>query len=212
MTARTLVFVALLITANAAASAQDAGLAPQETPQPPQPGQRGAAPRMLIPRPPEAPRARGAAPTTAVAPVAPAAERRREGQAVNVKVDLVLTDQRGGGAPIKRTVTVLAADGFTGSIRTQSSVVGATSPVPLNVDASPTMLADGKIRLAINLQYDWPAPLDNGAMPRGTVTSTSLHDQLMMILENGKAMIVAQSADPVGDRQVAVEVKATILR
>ena len=29
-----------------------------------------------------------------------------------------LTDQRGGAAPIKRTVTVLAADGYTGSIRT----------------------------------------------------------------------------------------------
>ena len=34
----------------------------------------------------------------------------------------------------------------------------------------------------------------------------------MMILESGKAMIAAQSADPVGDRQVTVEVKATILK
>ena len=34
----------------------------------------------------------------------------------------------------------------------------------------------------------------------------------MLILENGKTMVVAQSADPVGDRQVTVEVKATILR
>jgi hypothetical protein len=87
----------------------------------------------------------------------------------------------------------------------------AVGAVPLNVDASPTLLADGKIRLAINLQYDWPAPAETNSA-RGTVVSTSLHDQLMMILENGKPMIVAQSADPIGERQVTVEVKATILR
>jgi hypothetical protein len=147
-------------------------------------------------------------------PAAPAGavpERpRREGQPINVKVDLTLTDQRGGAPPIKRTVTVLAADGYTGSIRTSSQVM-QVGVVPLNVDASPTLLADGKIRVAINLQYDSPAPTET-SMPRGTVTSTSLHDQLMMILESGKSTIVAQSADPVGDRQVTVEVKATILR
>ena len=159
----------------------------------------------------------GLAQTAPAAPQAPSTmmvpERRREGQPINIRVDLTLTDQRGGAQPIKRTVTVLAADGYTGSIRTSSQVVGIPSPVPLNVDASPTLLADGKLRLSINLQYDWPATPD-GASPRGigSVTTTSLHDQLMMILESGKPMIVAQSADPVGDRQVTVEVKATVLR
>jgi hypothetical protein len=163
-------------------------------------GQRG--------RTPEAPRST----TPATAPAAaPAPERpRREGQPVNIKVDLTLTDQRAGAQPIKRTITVLAADGYTGSIRTSSQVV-QVGVVPLNVDASPTLIADGKIRLQLGLQYDWPAPAE-AAGARGTVVSTSLHDQLMMILENGKGMIVAQSADPVGDRQVTVEVKATILR
>jgi len=167
------------------------------------PGQRGrtpdTAPAAAKPAPP-------AAASTAVAPERP----RREGQPINIKVDLTLTDQRGGAQPIKRTVTVLAADGYTGSIRTQSQVV-QVGTVPLNVDASPSLIADGKIRLGINLQYDWPAPFENSAA-RGTVTSTSLHDQLMMILENGKSMIVAQSADPIGERQVTVEVKATVLR
>ena len=49
-------------------------------------------------------------------------------------------------------------------------------------------------------------------MTRGTVTSTSLHDSVWLILENGKSLVAAQSADPVGDRQVTVEVKATVLR
>ena len=39
-----------------------------------------------------------------------------------------------------------------------------------------------------------------------------IRDAVTMILESGKPLIVAQSADPVSDRQVTVEVKATILR
>jgi hypothetical protein len=165
---------------------------------------------------PAAPPAAPAAPVPPATLAAPTPPRpRREGQAINVRVDVTLTDQRGGAQPIKRTLTVIAADGYTGSLRTQSAVFGMNVPVPLNVDASPTLLADGRIRLAINLQYDWPAPSSDGnsnTTPRGTVTSSSVRDQLVMILESGKSMIVAQSADPVGDRQVAVEVKATILK
>jgi hypothetical protein len=33
-----------------------------------------------------------------------------------------------------------------------------------------------------------------------------------LILESGKPMVAAQSADPIGDRQVTVEVRATVLR
>jgi hypothetical protein len=200
MTTRALALAFLIMTA--------AGTVLAQTPAPaPQPRGRSGAPTTDAPRP----RVATPASETPQAPAAAAPERaRREGQPINIKVDLTLTDQRGGSPAIKRTVTVLAADGYTGSIRTQSQVI-QVGPVPLNVDASPTLLADGKIRLAINLQYDWPAPTETGSA-RGTVASTSLHDQLMMILESGKAMIAAQSADPVGDRQVTVEVKATILK
>lgn len=196
MRTRTLALAALLAAATAGSVLAQA---PPAAPQP------GTAPRARGGTPPAEPRS-ATPPPAAAAPERP----RREGQPINIRVDLTLTDQRGGAQPIKRTVTVLAADGYTGSIRTQSQVT-QVGPVPLNVDASPTLLADGKIRLAINLQYDWPAPTENG-VPRGTVVSTSLHDQLMMILESGKAMVAAQSADPIGDRQVTVEVKATVLR
>ena len=203
MTLRTLALASLMTIAAV-------GSLHAQTPSPaaaPQPRGRSGAPATETPRPRVAPPASET--PQAAAPAAP--ERpRREGQPINVKVDLTLTDQRGGSAPVKRTVTVLAADGYTGSIRTQSQVI-QVGAVPLNVDASPTLLADGKIRLGINLQYDWPAPTETNSA-RGTVVSTSLHDQLMMILENGKSMIVAQSADPIGERQVTVEVKATILR
>jgi hypothetical protein len=197
----------LIVATCFAAAAVRPALAQEPRPAP-APAQRGrtpdAAPRPATPAQPPAA-------STATVPERP----RREGQPINIRVDLTLTDQRGGAPPIKRTLTVLAADGYTGSIRNMSQVFEASNyeplKVPLNVDASPTLLTDGKIRLAINLQYDWPAPTEPNRA-RGTVLSTSLHDQLMMILENGKPMIVAQSADPIGERQVTVEVKATILR
>jgi hypothetical protein len=149
---------------------------------------------------------------TAVAP-APPNTPRPQPQPINIKVDVTLSDQRAGAAPIKRTVSVVVADGFSGLIRTQSEVM-QVGPVPLNIDVNPTLLADGKVRVGINLQYDWPAPMESSSTPaaRGTVVKTALHDTLALILESGKPMIAAQSADPIGDRQVTVEVKATILR
>ena len=88
-----------------------------------------------------------------------AAAPRREGQPVNIKIDFTITDQRGGAAGIKRTLTLIVADERTGSIRSQSTVF-QVGDVPLNVDASPSLLTDGKIRLGFNLQYDWPAPFE----------------------------------------------------
>jgi hypothetical protein len=155
-----------------------------------------------------------APPRSATPAAAPAAERapRRTGQPINVKIDLSINDQRGGSAPIKRTLSLVIADGMGGSIRSQSDVM-SVGPVPLNVDANPELLADNKVRLSLTLQYDWPAPVEGGRdAPRGTVVKTALRDSVALILENGKPMIVAQSADPIGDRQVTVEVKATILR
>ena len=150
MTLRTLALASLMTIAAA-------GSLRAQTPSPaaaPQPRGRSGAPATETPRPRVAPPASET--PQATAPAAP--ERpRREGQPINVKVDLTLTDQRGGSAPVKRTVTVLAADGYTGSIRTQSQVI-AVGAVPLNVDASPTLLADGKIRLGINLQYRLARP------------------------------------------------------
>src|SRR5476651_1574115 len=103
MTTRTLALVALLATTIAGSAMAQT---PAATPQP------GQAPRTATPP--------AAAPRTitppAAAPAAAPERPRREGQPVNVKVDLILTDQRGGAPAIKRTVTVLTADGYTGSI------------------------------------------------------------------------------------------------
>jgi len=150
--------------------------------------------------------------TPAAAPAAPApGPPPRRGQPINVKIDLSINDQRAGAAAVKRTLSMVVADQQGGSIRSQSEVL-AVGAVPLNVDVFPELLADNKIRLNLTLQYDWPAPMEAGRdAPRGTVVKTALRDSVTLILENDKPMIAAQSAEPIGDRQVTVEVKATIL-
>jgi hypothetical protein len=181
---------------------------------------RGQTPRSAQPpasTPPPGQTPRSEQPPTPAArtatPPAPATPRR-EGQPVNIKVEFTLSDQRGGAAPVKRTVSVIVADSRGGFIRSSSDVVGVAGGVVLNIDANPELLADGKIRLGCNLQYDWPAPLEQAdrSLPRGTVMKTVMHDSVSLILESGKPMVAAQSADPIGDRQVTVEVKATVLR
>jgi hypothetical protein len=159
-------------------------------------------------------------PATAPAPPPTGAGARRQGQPVNIKVDFTITDQRGSGTPIKRTLSVIVADSHTGMVRSQAEVA-QVGTVPLNIDTSPEILSDGKIRLGFNVQYDWPVPIDaatprdgapNAPPARGTVFRTTIHDSVSLILESGKPMVAAQSADPIGDRQVTVEVKATVLK
>lgn len=214
MKARLAIAVVTALTIAASAVAQPP--APAPTPRPGTPRTPPAtAPRTQTPRP----RAEQTPPEPPPPPPAPpvaGTSTRRQGQPVNIKVEFTITDQRGNAAPIKRTVTVIVADAHTGMIRSQSDV-SSIGPVPLNIDTSPELLNDGKIRLGFNVQYDWPAPVDPATArepgaTRGTVLKTTLHDSVSLILESGKPMIAAQSADPIGDRQVTVEVKATVLK
>jgi hypothetical protein len=202
MTTRTLVLTTVLIAAGTGPMLAQPPASPTSATQPGQaPRARTGAqtPEPVPPPPPPAP---------------PVAASRRNGQPVNVKIEFTITDQRGGGPAVKRTVALVVADAHTGQIRSVSDVAGiSTGVLPLNVDTTPELLTDGKIRLGFNLQYDWAAPLDGSAPPaRGTVMKTAMHDSVSLILESGKSMIAAQSADPIGDRQVTVEVKATILK
>ena len=204
MTIRTLALAALLVTSTAGSSIA------QTPPAAPQPG--------------TAPRARSASTAEELVnevraqlrretPPAPAPAARRTGQPVNVKIEFTLSDQRGTAPAVKRTLSIIVADGHVGQIRSQSDVIGINVAIPLNVDTTPELLSDGKIRLGFNLQYDWAAPLEAATPPvRGTLAKTSMHDSVSLILESGKSMVAAQSADPIGDRQVTVEVKATILK
>ena len=171
-----------------------------------------ATPRSATPPvPPAAP----AAPGEPAPPVPPPAPPRRVGQPVNIKIDVTITDQNGAAPAVKKTVAVVTADGLMGRIRSTANY-RAIGNTPLNVDAEPEILSDGKIRVRVNLQYSLPGNIGTGqpdaVSGAGPLLATEIQENLSLVLESGKPIIAAQSADPVGDRQVTIEVKATILK
>jgi len=160
------------------------------------------------------------APNPAQATAKPAAPQppRPESPLQNVRVDITITDQRGGAAPVKKTVSVVAADGLLSRIRSSSSFPQLNPPapvvdVPLNVDVVPGVRAGGKIRMSLTLQYDLPAlSMSTETSPGTRLVRTQISETLNSVLDDGKPMVIAQSADPVSDRQVMIEVKATVLK
>jgi hypothetical protein len=177
-----------------------------------------SAPRtQTTPRPATAPAppAPPAAPGEPAPPVPPPPPPRKVGQPVNIKIEVTIADQGRADAPtLKKTVSVVTGDGLNGRIRSTASY-RAIGVLPLNIDAEPELLTDGKIRLRVNLQYSLPGNVGVQApdVPNaGSLQFTEIQENLSLILESGKPIIAAQSADPVGDRQVTIEVKATVLR
>lgn len=126
------------------------------------------------------------------------------GQALNVKIELTITDQAGTGEPMRKTITLHVADRAIGSIRNIGTPRGQ-----INLDARPTTTGNNNIRLALGLEYDPRTIAAGSAEPRAW---SMLNEQITVVLESGKPLIVSQAADPASDRKVSVEVKATIAR
>lgn len=132
----------------------------------------------------------------------------------NVQVELTITDQTGSAAPEKKTVSMIVAHAAWGKIRTsaeayQKSTQSKVVPVGLNVDARP-YVGGGQIRLELTIVYS-PMMLTSTTDSAQT-RPTELNQSLTVVLQSGKAMVVSQAADPVSDRKIGVEVKATILK
>lgn len=143
-------------------------------------------------------------PPQARAPEVPARPMRA---VANVEIALTITDYVGAGAPLKKTVSMIAADGSVGRVRTTVGAVGAT----LNVDATPIIVEGDRVRLQLTLEY---APPDERlrsnetAPPRPAV----VNEMLTIVLANGRSMVISHAADPASDRKVTVEVQASILK
>jgi hypothetical protein len=136
-------------------------------------------------------------------PATPEANRvERPGPApVNVRVEISITDQ-GAAQPAKKTVALVVADGANGYIRSQGN-----EGLRINVDARPNVAPSGNaVRLQFGIEYN-----PQQANPPGQAGS-SLSQQMAVHLESGKPMQISQSADPLSDRRVGIEVKATILK
>lgn len=167
-------------------------------------------------KPPVAVQGRPPAPPEAPAP---------PGQPVNVKLDLTITDQIGPGEPSKKTVTMIVADRAAGSVRsasnaTISGIIGNRAII--NVDATPQLLPNGNVKVLLGLEYNprqgtpttdkvKTASGDVQEIPR-EAGGSSLNQRVTIVLEPNKPLVFSQAADPMSDRKISVEVRATILK
>jgi hypothetical protein len=130
--------------------------------------------------------------------------QRPTGQLANIRLDLSITDQRGETPATPKIVTMIVADRETGRIRT------GRGNLNLNVDARPDLPREGRVRVFLTLEYRPQAILAAGGA--STEEPMAISESLTVILEEGKPLVVSQSADPASDRKVRVELKATVMR
>ncbi len=177
-----------------------------------------AAPRLAGAQEPERPvatvtTAQGGTATVTRKPVADGEppQRRWVQTLTNVQVELTITDQSGAASPEKKTVSMVVSSGAWGRIRSAGTVRrqgDVPAIVDLNVDARPLVALDGPIQLELTIAYSpLGSPADDGKGKPPTVNQS-----LTVILQSGKPLVISQAADPVGDRKIIVEAKATVLK
>jgi hypothetical protein len=183
------VFVAAALSSPALAAGQK-----PPAPPPPPPADKAAGPDAPPP-PPPAPRPDGRA--------------RKPG--ANVRVEVTFTEQRADASLPPKTVTLTTNDGHWGRVRSSVNTVGYGAS-PLNVDARPEMQPDGRVLLAVNVEYGEKRVPEGKQVQPGQVVEATLNESVTILLQNGEKLTVTQSADPMSDRKVTVDVKATVLR
>ena len=130
--------------------------------------------------------------------------------AANIRLEIMISDQRGSATPTTKAVTLVLADRNSGRIRTSGDVrtPAGYRQVTLNVDAFPTLLPNGRVQVNVTLEFR-PTIAEGASVEE---TPTSISEVINVLLEDGKPLVVSQSADPHTDRRVRVELKATIVK
>jgi hypothetical protein len=206
-------FCLALLTVPALSQAQDGQ---QSVSQPDQ------QPTVQPPTQPPTPQPTPKSPPAVTRPTRTPAEEVRESAAalrtrVNVQIELTIADQSGSGSPAKKTVSMLVADSTMGRIRASararqmepSKDTGFVG-TGLNVDARPQLLENDRIMLELTIEY---SPLLTGTgLDKVMQSPTELNESIRVILTNGKPVVISQAADPLTDRKITVEVKATIVK
>jgi len=197
-----------------------AGEPAQPAPVRPVPAAATAPSAPVVPGTAQAPAARPASPAPAAAPAQPAPApgqpapaalipARPHGQLANVRVEVTVSDQVGTGTPVAKTLSVTVADGDTSSVRYSGEVPTPGSglqPAAFSLDAWPRILDGGRLRLQIGVDYN----VVDASSERGPKNQVRFRQEV--ILESGRPLVISQSSDPMSDRKVTVEVKATIMK
>jgi hypothetical protein len=137
-------------------------------------------------------------PQSTAKPAEPQASRA-SAQGTNVRIELTITDQRSDAQTPPKTVMLLVEDNQNGRIRT-----GRGNAV-LNLDVRPQIVRDGRVRVLVSLEYTPQDAPDRPSQP-------PIQESIVALLDDGRALVVSQSADPISDRKVRLEVKATIVK
>jgi hypothetical protein len=132
----------------------------------------------------------------------------------NVQIELTLTDQSSAGPVEKKTVSMIVASSSLGKVRSAGTIrpqADAPYPVMLNVDARPYLNADGSVTLELTVEY---YPLKDAGQEKEGVKQrpSGINQSQTVVLQNGKPLAISQAADPINDRKVIVEVKATVIK
>jgi hypothetical protein len=144
------------------------------------------------------------APTPQAKPAREGPPRKVRGRDLNIQVELTISDQIGTAAPEKRIVSMIAADASFGRIRSNAS----NGLAVLNIDARPELIDNDRILVELTVEYSPAIP--EGAQP--LKRPAALHEMLSVILQNGKPLLISQAADPLTDRKMTVEVRASIIK
>lgn len=154
---------------------------------------------------------------------APAPDSRpAPGAPVNIRYDVTIRDEGGGGPATRRTVSlVVQANNVPGAVRSighlpashplaAAQAIGtgpASHPlaIPLNVDVRGTISPNGRIPSRVTVEYQpfWP---------EAKTLPSSVRAQVDAALDDGRLMLLSQAVDPISDRRTIIEVTATVLK
>ena len=124
---------------------------------------------------------------------------RQGAQPVNIKVDLVIKEQREGVPATPKTITMMVADRERGQIRSG----GGSGDQQLNVDVRPEIVRDSKIRVQVT--FDYRAPRSDSDKGPPTITQS-----LSAIAADAQPLVISQWTEAGSNRTITVELRATI--
>ena len=151
---------------------------------------------------------------------APAQAKRPAHSMVNVRLTLAITDETGAGDPVRKTITLLLADGGSGRVRSSAVAyrpgVNTEQPsafgVTLNADAFIGAIDGNRVQADITVEYSPGTTGDGGAATPAQQRGSPLNQSVSVWLTNGTPTVIVEASDPMSDRKVTLEATATIQR
>ena len=150
---------------------------------------------------------------------APAQAKRPEHKMVNVRLTLAITDETGAGEPVRKTVTLLLADGGSGRVRSSAVAQRQVTHDPryqfvvtLNADAFIGRVDENRVQADITVEYSPGTTGDGAAGTPAEQRGSPLNQSVSVWLANGTPTVIVEASDPMSDRKVTLEATATIQR